>query len=185
MRSFKPFPDVNALAAKADPRFMRELGMVMMIVSLLGMVMTPTFVQFNQRVSAIPALSNVFTMANRTHALYNGTSSYLGLDNSVAVKTGIVPQTMVEDEERGVIAHPLGGAVSIQERSVDERAAAGFSISYQDIPATACAYMVSSPFPMSVVSVSVDEATFTNPLNSVEASAACDHRSQTVTWVFR
>lgn len=126
-----------------------ELLLVLGIIAALvvaAFIVYPK-VQASQRSQA--ESNNIATIQAGVKALYTSTSSFTGLNNSVAIQAQIFPDNMLSGTDSATPSTPINafkGDVIVESANTGPSAAQGssFTITYKNVPATECTKIIAA-----------------------------------------
>jgi hypothetical protein len=115
------------------------------------------------------AISQMVQLQTGIQQLYNGQPSFIGLNNAVAIASGLVPSNMIN---AGALFNPWGGAVVIAAANAN----ANFSLSTAGVPQDACTKltMALGAAGTSIVGGTINAAAVAAPFTIAAVSAACN-----------
>lgn len=136
------------------------------------------------------AITEVMTIVDQVHSLYNGQSSYDGLSNTDLAQTGEFPSKWIKN---GNIVTPYGNIVTVVA-GTEDGGTNTINITFPSIPKDACIKLATNDFgnglllrtPAGGSSASASSASNKNgvPLTVAEANAGCQSGGTTMQFNF-
>ena len=125
-------------ASHQNGRSMIEMIGVLAVVGVLSMEGISMFSRVMEKIAINDTLSQLSSIVQNIHTAYHSQHNFLGFDNEMAIKSGIIPSTMVRSHK--TIHNLFGGEVKMRSVSWGK----GFVLIYNDLPRDACIQIASA-----------------------------------------
>lgn len=119
-------------------RSMIEMLGVLAIVGVLSVGGIAGYSKAMNKFKTNKVIDQINMISTNIRTLYSSQRNYHGLDNSIAITTGIIPAEMYASVSGSVITNAFGGRVLIGPSATVGDAEGAYTISTDGIPASSC-----------------------------------------------
>ena len=177
-------------------RSMVEMLGVLAIIGVLSVGGIAGYSKAMTKFKINKSMDQISMLVANIRTLFSGQRNYSGLDNTNAIKFGIIPGEM--DGGGAVITNAFAGKVTIATATVNTNTDAAFTIKYEGLGREACVTMATSDWgsgsssglvDMTVSPTAADGKTYSGtnlpvPLTEAATQCACDTAVCSIKWTY-